>query len=52
MWVVSLSPGKPKIEYTNEESVAIALNRRFDFDEKPGLILVYWPVEIIYWSRV
>lgn len=46
MWVVSLSHHKD--ESTNEESIAIALNKWFDFDEKPGLILVYWPVEIIY----
>jgi hypothetical protein len=46
MWVISLSPSQDK--GTNEESIAIALNRWFDFDEKPGLFLLYWPVEIIY----
>jgi len=30
-----------KIESTNDESMAIALNRWFDFDEKPGLMCVY-----------
>lgn len=49
IWVVSLWFRKrSQDKSTNEDRVAIALNRWFDFDEKPGLILEYWPVEIIY----